>query len=88
MALLLFGWGFGQYNKYNWHFGVQKLKPIRPDDGLIGLRFGFSKTHPPNFIDIAHRNKYNVHVHLNLVPVKGARHKFLNKESVIDFYQR
>jgi len=86
--VLLFGWGFGQYNKYNWHFGTQRGKRIYPDDGLIGLRFGFSKLHPPNFIDIASRNKYGVHAHLNLVfPKVGARNKFLH-ESIIDFSDR
>lgn len=87
-GLLLFGWGFGQYNKYNWHFGAQKNKRIYPDDGLIGFRFGFSKLHPPNFIDIAHRNKYGIHLHLNLVfPEQAARNKFLH-ESIIDFSNR
>ena len=70
-------------------FSVAKFTltlPLGVISGLTGQRIPWGAA--PNFIDIAHRNKYNVHVHLNLVPVKGARHKFLNKESVIDFYQR
>ena len=90
-GVLLFGWGLGDYNQYNWHFGTQNGHPIYPNDGLIGVRFGlgiFGAKYHPNFIDIGGSNIYNVHLHLNMVFPTKRRHRKLNNESIIDFHQR
>lgn len=85
-------WGFGNYNKYNM-IGLRlgtitgKPIPIRPKDGLLGIRAGVGKLKTPNFIDILGQihdksdNRY--HFHINLAR-KATRAKQLSHEKVID----
>lgn len=85
-------WGFGNYNKYNM-LGLRlgsisgKIIPIRPKDGLFGIRVGVGKLKAPNFIDLfgeVHNRAGNrFHLHINAAS-EATRKKQLHNESVID----
>lgn len=88
----VFGFGFGNYNKYNM-FGKElgtgpeknvKIDPRRAP-GLVGVRVGAGKRKPIQFIDVLgniRTKRKTYHLHFNLAS-KARRKRKLDKERVI-----